>query len=78
MLQGCLRSRSQPWGNLNRHVLQIAYLAQLSSKYDLEEELALVDKHTVTNTLSRYERDFPDCEFLSGCPAVSCSLQLLR
>lgn len=66
MLQGCLHSRSQPWGNLNKHILRMAYLAQLHSKFNLEEELTVVDKHMTTNALSRYERDFPDCEFYSG------------
>jgi hypothetical protein len=61
MLQGCLRSRSQPWGNLNKHILQIAYLAQLGAKYSLDEELIMVDKHTVTNVLSRHEQDYLDC-----------------
>ena len=44
----------------------MAYLAQLHSKFNLEEELTVVDKHMTTNALSRYERDFPDCEFYSG------------
>jgi hypothetical protein len=64
MLQGSLRSRSQPWGNLNKRVLQLAYLAQLNAKYDLEEELAVIDIHTVTNTLSRYECNYVNCKFL--------------
>jgi hypothetical protein len=61
MLQECLQSRSQPWGNLNKRILQIAYLAQLSAKYSLDEELTMVDKHTVTNALSRHEQDYLNC-----------------
>ena len=63
MLQSCLHSRSQPWGNLNKRVLQLTHLAQLNAKFDLEEELAVVDMHTVTNVLSRYEHNYPDCKF---------------
>lgn len=61
MLQSVLRSRTQPWSNLNIRVKQTAYLAQLRAKYDLEDELRLVGIHKVTNTLSRDERDFANC-----------------
>ncbi|KAJ7166233.1 hypothetical protein C8R46DRAFT_1219984 [Mycena filopes] len=40
ILQAALRSRSQPWANLNKIVLHHAYLEQLGARYDLAEELA--------------------------------------
>jgi hypothetical protein len=62
MLQGALRSRSQPWGNLNNRLKLMAYIAQLAARYDLEDELRTVDHFKVSNELSWYERDFNGCE----------------
>ena len=37
-----LRSRVQPWSNLNKRILHMAYLQALASQYDLEPELSVV------------------------------------
>ena len=39
ILQGALRSQSQPWANLNNRITQLAYLGQLGACYNLEDEL---------------------------------------
>ena len=62
ILQGALCSRSQPWGNLNNRITQLAYLGQLGARYDLEDELRTIDQFKVGNELSRFERDFVVCE----------------
>lgn len=64
LLQSTLRSRSQPWGNLNNRLTQLARLNQLAAQYDLAEELDLVDRYEVTNRPTRYEQIFEDCEYL--------------
>ncbi|KAF9219637.1 hypothetical protein BS17DRAFT_760578 [Gyrodon lividus] len=43
MLQNSLKSRSQPWSNLNKSLLHVAYLEQLGVCYDLSDELAQLD-----------------------------------
>jgi hypothetical protein len=62
VLKGSLHSRSQPWGNLNKRLLLIAYLEQLAARYDLEDELRIADGFKVSNELSRFERDFVGCK----------------
>jgi hypothetical protein len=61
-LQGALHSRSQPWGNLNNRITQLAYLGQLGARYDLEDELRTIDRFKVSNELSQFEQDFIGCE----------------
>lgn len=60
MLQRGHTSRSHPWSNLNKRILHMAYLTQLSARYDLDDELS-----TYSGTgsgVSRSERVYPDCE----------------
>jgi hypothetical protein len=66
-LQGALRSRSQPWGNLNNRLKLLAYIVQLAAWYDLEDELTTVDNFKVTNELSRFEQDFEGCRSSKLC-----------
>ena len=63
ILQANLRSKSQPWANLNNRLIHTAYLEQLGSRYDLEEELSMVS-HRVAGELSKYERVYPGCTCL--------------
>ncbi|KAG1744422.1 hypothetical protein EDB19DRAFT_1894563 [Suillus lakei] len=37
-----LKSRVQPWGNLNKEVLYTAYLQQMVLRYDVQEEVSLI------------------------------------
>jgi len=62
VLKIALRSRSQPWGNLNNHLKQLACLGQLGAHYDLEDELKTVDQFKVSNNLTRFEQGFAGCE----------------
>jgi len=78
--KGALRSRSQPWGNLNNRLIQLAYLGQLAARYDLEDELTMVDQFKVSNELSRFERVFAGCESLTNtlCEAKIDGLGIFR
>ncbi|KZT21270.1 hypothetical protein NEOLEDRAFT_1028994, partial [Neolentinus lepideus HHB14362 ss-1] len=38
-LKSVLRSRSHPWSNLNKRIINLAYLSTLAARYDLDEEL---------------------------------------
>ena len=60
LLQSGLRSRRHPWGNLNKRNLHLAYLWQLSAKYNLENELKPVRYRD--KTIQRNEQVYPDCE----------------
>ena len=57
-LQRGLRSKKQPWSNLNKRVTRIAYLEQLAVQFDLDEELSISEN---TSELSRGERIFVEC-----------------
>jgi len=61
MLQGGLHSKSNPAANLDKRVQRIAYLGQLSNKYDLNDELSTIDNWR-SDDVRRGEREFPDCE----------------
>ena len=39
MLQQNLRSRTQPWSNLNKTLLHAIYLEQITVRYNLRDEL---------------------------------------
>ncbi|KAH7917964.1 hypothetical protein BV22DRAFT_1187293 [Leucogyrophana mollusca] len=43
VLQSGLRSRRHPWSNLNKRLLHMTYLDQLTARYDLTHELATFD-----------------------------------
>lgn len=58
-----LRSKSAPWSNLNKRVLQGAYLDQLGSRFDLDDELAQVG-YSPSGSLTRGEKLFGDCKLL--------------
>jgi hypothetical protein len=62
-MQSGLRSRRHPWANLNNRVLKLAYLEQLSARYDLTDELSL-HKKTDKTKLSLSEKMYEDCESL--------------
>ena len=57
-LQRGLRSKSQPWANLNKRVMKMAYLEQLAVRFDLEEELSIGE---ATSELSHSEKLYPEC-----------------
>ena len=40
-----LRSCSQPWANLDKCALRMAYLGQMGARYDLQEELSTYGEH---------------------------------
>ena len=60
MLQEAVKSRVQPWTNLSRQNLHLAYLAQLTVKYDLNEELMLLNDAN-DGRLKRNESRYPEC-----------------
>lgn len=57
-LQNGLRSRSEPWANLNRRILDKAYIEQIDIYYDLED----IKGDKSGNHLRRGETIIPDCE----------------
>jgi hypothetical protein len=59
-LQSAVRSRVHPWSNLTNRNLHLAYIAQLSVKYDLDEELLVGCGNS--GGLKRNERIYTDCE----------------
>ena len=52
-----------PWASLDRHVLQIAQLAQLKLIYGLTDVLSLEDRHHNIATGTRYD-DYPNLVFV--------------
>jgi hypothetical protein len=64
ILQTGLRSRTHPWSNLSKRNLHMAYLGQLTVKFDLDDELRVVGNHG-DNTLRRNEIVYPECTFLN-------------
>jgi len=64
VLKSGLQSRSQPWANLNKRVLHMAYLTQLAARYDLEDELTDL-RVRKSHTLSQSEKEIPGCEYFS-------------
>lgn len=61
MLQASVKSRVHPWTNLSNRNLYLAYLGQLSVKYDLDDELTLANP-TNDEGLKYGERMYPGCE----------------
>jgi hypothetical protein len=61
-MQSALQSRVKPWSNLSKRNFQVACLAQLSVKFDLEEELSS-SAPTITEAsgLTRAERVYSNC-----------------
>jgi len=57
-LQHGLRSKSQPWANLNKRVMKMAYLEQLAVRFDLEGELSMGEG---ASELQRGEKLYPEC-----------------
>lgn len=64
MLQRSLRSQTQPWSNLNKVLHNNIILEQLSTRYDVTEELAWWDDHN-EDGLAGSERTFGKCKFYS-------------
>jgi hypothetical protein len=66
-LQKNLQSRRHPWKNLTNRILHTAYLDQLSSRYDLQEELSSSPNFRDANSLSRFEHKYVGCKYLFYC-----------
>jgi hypothetical protein len=73
-LQRGLRSKKQPWSNLNKRVTRIAYLEQLAVRFDLDEELSTGEN---TSELSRGERIFVECMHIFLCKVLLTYLESL-
>lgn len=58
-LKNALRSRSQPWRNLDERIKQFSYAAQLRMKYDLSEELS-IDQHS-SERITKREHVYAEC-----------------
>ncbi|KLO12795.1 hypothetical protein SCHPADRAFT_829003, partial [Schizopora paradoxa] len=58
-LQSGIKSRVHPWGNLSQRCYKLAILAQLGSKYSLEDELSIGPS---LGEVSKTETVYPDCE----------------
>ena len=61
LLQSGLHSRKQPWSNLNKRNLHMAYLGQLSTQYDLDDELTTVNARRSMPGIKRREHSYMDC-----------------
>lgn len=61
-LQRSLRSQTQPWSNLNKVLHNIVILEQLSTRYDVAEELAWWDDRNEDGP-DGSERTFDKCKF---------------
>ena len=61
-LQAAVKSRVRPWSNLSRRNLHLAYLAQLTVKYNLQDELMLAGAR-INDKLTRGEASYSDCAF---------------
>jgi hypothetical protein len=56
-----LKSRVQPWRNLNKEVLYMMYLQQVVLWYDVQEEVSLSIRRDWSQ-LTTYETVFEDCK----------------
>lgn len=72
-----LTSKSAPWANIDKRVLQTAILDQLASRYNLEEELSVVGV-LPKGSLSRGERVIDGCRFLPPRKAFKARSQTYR
>ena len=61
-MQAAVKSRRHPFSNMTRRNLQLAYLAQLTVKYDLQDELMLTGNSS-RQRLKRHEVEYPGCKF---------------
>ena len=59
-LKSALKSKRHPWGNLNKWVLNIAYLQQMHVRYDVSEELPSNSWHNMENVSER-DMEVEDC-----------------
>jgi len=64
ILQMGLRSRTHPWSNLSKRNLHMAYLGQLTVKFDLDDELCVVGNRKEA-VPSCNETVYPECMCLS-------------
>lgn len=62
MLQRSLRSRVQPWSNLNRSLLHAIYLEQLGVRYNLQDELRHVRDRIGDGPIG-HERVLENCTY---------------
>lgn len=59
-LKAGLRSRRFPWANLNKRVLNYAYLEQIGNRYDLADELEIFGRRS--SGPSKAEKVYANCE----------------
>lgn len=62
-MQSGLRSRWHPWSNLNKRNLHLAYLGQLGTRYDLDEELTSVNPRRGMPGIKHHEHLYVDCGY---------------
>ena len=79
-LQAAVKSRVHPWSNLSRRNLHLAYLAQLTVKYNLQDELMLVGTG-FNDKLARGETSYHNCAYahifrISDTDAQRCIPQI--
>jgi hypothetical protein len=60
ILQLGLRSRSQPWANLDKRILHMSYMGQVGARYNLQDELTTYGEHT-GDSARRNEKIYPEC-----------------
>lgn len=58
-----LWSKTSPWSNINKRALHMAYLDQLRSRFDLEDELTEIGVRPA-GQLARGEKIYEGCEFV--------------
>ncbi|KAL1709322.1 hypothetical protein EV121DRAFT_195203 [Schizophyllum commune] len=63
-LQSSLRSRRDPWSNLNERVVAVARLDQIKLKYGLDDELSLRRTHTAMPSGHFRHPRYPTCILL--------------
>jgi hypothetical protein len=60
-LQVHLHSRRFPWSNISRRVLYMAYLSQVTAKFDLGEDFSMASRRLQDGELQRGEKVFDEC-----------------
>jgi hypothetical protein len=63
ILKSGLHSHVQPWSNLNKRILHMAYLQALAARYDLKSELSVMGFHD-NNGERRNEMTYDQCMYL--------------
>ncbi|EIN12023.1 hypothetical protein PUNSTDRAFT_62011, partial [Punctularia strigosozonata HHB-11173 SS5] len=71
ILKDSLRSKSQPWSNLNNRAIQLAYLSKLAMLYSVDEEIEGVDRGIVLSQGERISVSYSDPYTILCPPCVS-------